>query len=329
MVSGVRSTTSRCLAQRHSLLVTCVLVACALAACAMASCSTGPSAPTAPTGAVSRGECPVDPVPVAVSVDQWADVVRSIGGDCVDLTTIVTSGATDPHDFEPRPSDLLALDRARLVVVNGMGYDTWATKALEAMPRRPSLIEAGTAGGRANPDDDSVVDPHLWYDPLAVEQVSSVVAGRLGELLPAATGYIDRRAARWRQHLSGYRSELDRVASSVGGLTYVATEPLFDATARELGLRDVTPPGYRSAVANGSEPTPGQLADLQAAIRGGEVDVVISDAGTEGPAAESVREIARTAGVPVVAVTETRPSGESFLEWQRAQVRAVTSAVRS
>lgn len=291
----------------------------ALFALTSSACGVGSAGPSEP---IARGACPVDPLPVAVSIDQWSDVVEQLGGDCVRVTTAVTSAAADPHEFEPRPSDLLALDRARLVVLNGLAYDAWATRALEVVSPSPDVVDAGSVAGR-----DVGTDPHLWYDLSVVEEVSRSVAGHLDRLLPGASSYLAGREARWRSAMNAYRDELTEVADAVRGRTYVATEPLFDATASELGLRDLTPEGFRRAAANGAEPTPADLAELESVLADGSVDVVVVDDRTTGAVSGAVRAAAHRSRVPVVAVTETRPTATSFLAWQARQVRAVASAL--
>ena len=53
------------------------------------------------TNAAASGGCPTTPVNVVVSVDQWGDVVKDLGGDCAQVTTVLASSSVDPHDFEP------------------------------------------------------------------------------------------------------------------------------------------------------------------------------------------------------------------------------------
>ncbi|HEY7630650.1 MAG TPA: zinc ABC transporter substrate-binding protein [Thermoleophilaceae bacterium] len=50
------------------------------------------------------------------------------------MTSLIHNPATDPHDYEPTPSDARAMAEAQLAIVNGVGYDPWATKLLDANP---------------------------------------------------------------------------------------------------------------------------------------------------------------------------------------------------
>jgi zinc/manganese transport system substrate-binding protein len=153
-----------------------------------------------------RGACPVEPIRVVVTVDQWSDVASWLGGDCVDLTTVVTGSSGDPHDYEPTPRDVALFDRARLVVRNGLGYDSWADRALAGLDRPPAVVDAGAVVGISDG-----ANPHLWYSPAAVRKVAGVVGRRLDRLLPGATAYLRARRAAWARRLAPYADAIDEV----------------------------------------------------------------------------------------------------------------------
>ena len=50
--------------------------------------------------------CPTEPCTSWCTVDQWGDIVRQLGGDCADVTTIIKGSDVDPHDYEPTPADI-------------------------------------------------------------------------------------------------------------------------------------------------------------------------------------------------------------------------------
>ena len=104
----------------------------------------GPSDPTSPIA----DDCPGAPIPIVVSVDQWGDIVERVAGPCGEVTTVIDGSTGDPHSFEPSPADLAAFDEAELVVRNGLGYDTWAVKAVDALGQEPVVVDAGDVAGR-------------------------------------------------------------------------------------------------------------------------------------------------------------------------------------
>lgn len=290
-----------------------------VAVAASVSCAARPEA--APGG--PGGPCPVEPVEVVVSVDQWAGVTALAGGGCASVTAVVAGGAGDPHDFEPSPADVAAIGRARLVVVNGLGYDTWAAAAAEQASPRPTVVEvAGAVGAPAGSN------PHLWYDPAAVEAATGAVSAALAELAPGARSYLDARAAEVGAQLTPYTDLVAGVRQRHAGRTYAATEPVFEPLARALGLVDRTPPGYAAASAGDADPPAGDVAAFRALLRERGVDVLVVNAQTEGSVPAQLRAVAEEGGVPVVEVTETvAPDQPTFVAWQVDQLRRLDAAL--
>jgi zinc/manganese transport system substrate-binding protein len=293
------------------------VVLAAIGALALTGCSdSGSSGNGAAVRSGDAAACPGDVVDVVVSVGQWGDVVGQLGGDCTAVTTIVTSSAIDPHDFEPGTADLAAFTGADVVVLNGAHYDEWAENVVETLDDEPLVVSAAEVAGVADGED-----PHLWYDPAIVEQMSGAITEALIDASPGAGPYLADRAQDWEVELQPYRGAIEKLRAVAAGRTYAATETVFDRMAAAVGLRDLTPEGYRRAVSNEGEPTPGDLADFAAVLSGGDVDVLIQNVQTEGELATSLISAAKDGGVSFVAVTESQPeAGGSFVAWQVAQL---------
>jgi len=289
----------------------------------LAACSDGGSDQGSAVASGNPDACPGDVVDVVVSVGQWGDVVRSVGGDCANVTTIVASGAVDPHDFEPGTADLAAFSDADLVVVNGADYDHWAEDAAQSQDSAPAVLSVASLV-----DAPEGGDPHLWYEPEAVHAIAPALAAELAELSPDAADFFQERAATWQAGLRRYIDAVLALGSTISGRTYAATETVFDRMAAALGLVDATPEGYRRTVSNDSEPAPGDLAAFETALADGSIDVLIYNTQTSGSVPEQLRAAADEAGVPVVEVTESPadPDG-SFVSWQLAQLSALSDAL--
>jgi zinc/manganese transport system substrate-binding protein len=259
---------------------------------------------------------------VVVSVSQWGDIVEELGGDCAEVTAIVSGTALDPHDFEPSPADLAAFDDAQLVVINGLDYDPWASDAVDAVASSLLTIDAGEIAGRAEGDN-----PHVWYDPQAVRAVAEAVTRELGALSPSARAYFDARHVAWTASMTPYLDEVSRLANEIDGhVTYAATEPVFEYMADALTLVDRTPRGYAQAAATGTDPAPGDIKALEDALEDG-TDLLIVNPQTEGAIPAQIREAGERAGVPIVDITESPPSSSTFVAWQLDQLAAVAAVV--
>jgi len=287
---------------------------------------------TATTGA--SGPCPVTPVNVVVSVDQWGDIVSELGGDCARVTTVLASSAVDPHDYEPAPSDAAKFDGAQLVVINGGHYDEWAAKLAASSAPDAAVIDALEAGGAEHGEEghgeghDAEPNPHAWYSPAAVTAVADAVTAELGKLAPDAAGYFDERRTAFTETLKPYDDLIDSIKASASGKTYAATESVFDDMAAALGLVNRTPEGYQVASANESDPSPADLDAFLRLLADKGADVLIYNVQTEGSVPQQIRTAAEQAGVPVVEVTETVPPGSTTFEsWQVNQLTALAKAL--
>ena len=301
------------------------VTAAVIALLGVSACSTrdGGKAAESSTTVAASGGCPTTPVNVVVSVDQWGDIVRDLGGECAQVTTVLASSSVDPHDFEPSPADAATFSKAQLVVVNGADYDPWASKfAATSAPKAP-VVDAGVVTKTA-----AGANPHLWYSPSAVVAVADAVTAELVKLAPEGQSYFTDQRAAFSTSLKRYNTLLADIKAGATGKTYAATESVFDYTAEDVGLVNATPQGYKTASANESDPAPADLEAFRRALADRKINVLIYNTQTEGSVPEQIRTAAETAGVPVVEVTETVPPGTtSFQTWQLAQLTALAKAL--
>ena len=298
-----------------------VAVGCAVGVLAVPGC--GSSARSGAPAASTGEPCPITPVPIVVTVNQWGDVVGRLAGRCGRVTTIVTSSTADPHDYEPTPADAAAFEDAALVVVNGLDYDPWAGKAVDALDRQPNVVDAGEVVGLRDGDN-----PHVWYGPEYVYEVADAVTAALAGVEPAGASYFERRNRAWKISMQPYRSAVERIETVAAGKMYGATEGIADYLTAAVGMRNATPAGYARTAANDAEPAPGDLHDFEEALADHKMSVLFFNTQTEGAIPDQLRDEAEAARVPIVDVTETLPSEyASFASWQIGQLRDLAKAL--
>lgn len=112
-------------------------------------------------------------LPVVASFYPMADFTRQIGGDLLQVDTLIADGV-EPHDWEPTAKDLTKLGNARLFVYNG-GVENWARPALEAV--KDKQVASVEAGKGLFDEKATHVDPHVWLSPRkAVLEVAAITA---------------------------------------------------------------------------------------------------------------------------------------------------------
>lgn len=288
----------------------------------IAGCGGGDDASTT-VATTAASACPVAPISVVVTVDQWGGIVKSLAGACANVDVVIAGSAGDPHDYEPTSADAAKFTNATLVVENGLDYDHWADSIVDTLSPTPAVVNGGDVVGLT-----AGANPHIWYGPTYVTEVAGAVTAKMKALMPGAADYLDTRAAAWTASMAPYRDEVTAIKSAHSGATYGATEWVFQYMADAIGLKDVTAQGYRNAAANKSDPSPGDLNAFEATLRDTKADVLIFNTQTEGAIPDQVRTAAEAAGVPVVNVTETVPPGaKSFEEWQVSQLKSLSKAL--
>lgn len=206
------------------------------------------------------------PLPVVASFSILGDMVKQVGGDRVAVRTIAGPDV-DAHSFQPRPSDAEAVRQARLVVRNGLGFDTWldrlvrsagyrgtvATSSQGVTPR--AMTEAGHSHGHSHAQD-----PHAWQDLRNGQAYVRTIAAALAEA--DATGAETYRAnaeaylARLGALDAWVRAQLDTVPQARRRV--VTSHDAFGYFAAAYGVEFLAPQG----VSTESEPSAAEVARL-------------------------------------------------------------------
>lgn len=274
------------------------------------------------------GAAPADPtkgarvVNVVASVNMWGDVARQIGGRHASVTSIIASPSDDPHLYASSPRDAARLARANLVVLNGLGYDEWAHKLLDASStskRHELTIAAALKPTGSN--------PHLWYDAPRLPDAARAIADALAAQDPQDKRYFRANASRFVESLQPLLDTIATIENRHPGAPVAYTERVPEYLLDAAGLKVATPRAYAQAVEDGSEPNPGDVQRMNDLVSKRDVDALLYNAQAVTPATKRLRALATSSGVPVVRVTETLPPGLTFQRWQTDQARALLAAL--
>lgn len=275
----------------------------AVAALAAAGCGGGGSGHD--TGEVS----------VVATTGVWGSVASAVAGPHASVKSVETGANADPHSFEATPADVAEITDAALVVYNGGGYDHWVDDVLAGDPAINAVDAYSLRGSEAQANE------HVFYDLGVAKAVASEIAKRLAEIDSA-------HADEYRSNAAEFGRQADEVAASERAIgaahpsgSVVATEPVAYYLLRTAGISDRTPPGFASAVEEGDDPSPADVAAMLDLIDTHQVSVLLFNPQTESPATKQIEDAARKAALPVVTVTETLPDGVDYLTWQRDTVR--------
>ena len=262
---------------------------------------------------------------VVAAEDFWGSIAAQVGGDRVTVTDIITNPAADPHDYEPTGDDARALAGAQVSIVNGIGYDEWASKLLAANADGSRVeVEVGSVLGLQAGDN-----PHQWYSPTSVRKVVAAIVAAYEEADPGHDSYYAAQARKFEEKgLARYDELIAQIRERFGGERVGASESIFEPLAPALGLDLVTPKGFMDAVAEGTEPSPADKATADAQIADGGVDLWVYNSQNATPDVKRLNEAAEAAAIPIATVTETlTPEGASFQEWMVRELEGIERAL--
>ena len=256
-------------------------------------------------------------VDVVASTDVWGSVASAVAGDHAKVTSILNSSVDDPHSYEATPADAAALTDASLVVYNGGHYDHWVDDVLEA---QPGVTAVDAYSLTPSQPDGEEANEHVFYDLATAKAVAARIAEQLASDDPS-------NAAAYRDNAAAFGAQTDEIATAERGIgqkhpaaAVVATEPVAHYLLANAGITDRTPPSFANSVEEGDDPAPVDVAAMLDLINGHRVSAVVVNKQTESPVTTQIQDAARTAGVPIVTVTETLQDGMDYLAWQRKTV---------
>jgi zinc/manganese transport system substrate-binding protein len=292
------------------------LVSLALAGCATTASgsSTSPAA-----GGVIR---------VVASTSVYGDIAKRIGGNLVTVTSIISDPAQDPHSYQADAQVQLSLSRADVVVENGGGYDSFVDTLLKgANNSKARVLNAATLSGLDENPPSGQFNEHLWYDFPIMRKVADSLAASFTKLDSAKAATFAANAAAFSKALTGLEADEATIKSSHAGKGAAITEPVPAYLLEACGLVIKTPIKFSDAIENGTDVSPVVLENTLALFNKHRVALLAYNEQTSGPETQQVLAAAKSAGVAIVPVTETLPTGDTYLTWMRKNLAAVRAAL--
>ena len=262
------------------------------------------------------------PLTIVAAENFYGDLAKQVAGSHATVTSILSNPDQDPHLFEADPATAKALTNARIVLANGADYDPWMEKLLNASKaeNRAEIVVADLVGKKSGDN------PHLWYDPANMKVTAEKLADALANADPAHKADYDRNAKAFVAGLKPLDATMADMKASYAGQPVTASEPVFGYMAQALGL-DMHNEKFQTAVMNGTEPSPADVAAFEDDLKGHKVKVMLYNSQADDAAVKRLVGIAKASHVPVVGVSETEPAGKSYEVWMLEQLNALNQAL--
>jgi zinc transport system substrate-binding protein len=265
---------------------------------------------------------------VAATVFPVFDLTQRVADDRLDVRLVLAPGL-DPHDYEPRPKDVVGLSDASLIFAVGLGLDPWAAGlARSAGAGEARVFELGplmdpilAPPGLIRPEP--LIDPHFWTDPVRAQRAVDVIVEALSGLDPEGGPFYRERGGAVKRSIQVVHVDVSRQSETWRRRRLVTFHGSLFYFAARYGLQVV---GVVQPVP-GTEPTAQHMAALVAELRGPEPATLFREPQMESQLAAA---LGREAGVTVYEVDPMGggPKARSYEDVVRGIARSMDEALR-
>jgi ABC-type metal ion transport system, periplasmic component/surface adhesin len=214
-------------------------------------------------------------IDVAVSIGPEVEFVKAVGGDKVNVILMVPSGS-DPHTYEPLPSQLTRVSNAKMYAEVGTPVEFETNYMAKIKSINPSMLIVNCSNGvelmsNTAENESDEVDPHIWTDPKNAKIMVENIYQGLVQIDPADKDYFQKNRDQYLQKLGQLDKNTTEILKGKNSSTILVFHPAFGYYAKEYNLTQV------AAMINDEEPSPQRIAMLVNVARNNNITVVFTE----------------------------------------------------
>jgi len=262
---------------------------------------------------------------VVASFSILGDFVRNVGGDRVDVTTLVGADS-DVHVYTPAPSDAKRIADAKFVVVNGLGLEGWLPRLVQSSGSKATIVTA--SAGIAPLKLGSAADPHAWQSVPNAKVYVTDIANALAAADPDDAEFFRAQAKAYLEKLETLDREVREAVAKIPPerRKVISTHDAFGYFAAEYGIRFIAPLG----VSTETEPSARDIAAIIGQIKAERIPAVFLENISDD---RLIRRIAAETGAKVGGtlisdgLTGEKGPAPTYIDMVRHNIKALTSAL--
>lgn len=314
------------------LLSAAAVLSVGLSACASnnpASAGASGAAPASSTAA-EENKGTDGKIKVSVTFNAMKEFTEAVGKDKVDVATIIPDG-TEPHDFEPKAQDLVALSTAQVFVYSGLGMEAWAEDAVKSA-NNPNLITVEASKGAdaiKNTDPEEIeehgqYDPHIWLGLKGAEVEVKNIKDALVKADGANQQYYEKNYDDFISQLESLYTEYNKKFQSAEKKSFVTGHAAFGYLCRDFGLEQNS---VEDVFAEG-EPSAQQLTELVKYCKDNKVTTIFAE---EMASPDVSKTLAKEVGanVETIYTIEGGEDNKTYLERIESNLSKIYSSLES
>jgi zinc/manganese transport system substrate-binding protein len=262
---------------------------------------------------------------VVASFSILADFVRNVGGDRINLTTLVGADS-DVHVYTPAPSDAKRIADAKLVIVNGLGLEGWLPRLVQSSGSKAQVVTA--SAGIAPLRLGTAADPHGWQSVPNAKIYVTDIANALAAAAPDHAEFFRAQAKAYLEKLETLDREVREAVAKIPQerRKVISTHDAFGYFAAEYGVQFIAPLG----VSTETEPSARDIATIIGQIKAQKIPAVFLENISDD---RLIRRIAAETGSKVGGtlisdgLTGEKGPAPTYIDMVRHNIKALTSAL--
>jgi len=262
---------------------------------------------------------------VVASFSIPGDFVRNVGGDRVNVTTLVGPNA-DVHVYTPAPADAKTIADAKLVIVNGLGLEGWLPRLVQSASGKAAIIAASNGIAPLKLGTDA--DPHAWQSVSNAKIYVANIRDALAAADPADAAVFRANAERYLAELDALEAEVRTAVAKIPAerRKVISTHAAFGYFAEAYGIAFISPLG----VSTETEPSARDIAQIIDQIKKTKIPAVFLENMSDG---RLIGRIAAETGAKVGgtlisdALTDEKGDSPTYIAMVRHNIRALTNAL--
>lgn len=268
-------------------------------------------------------------VQVVTSFNAMTEFVKAIGGDKVEVSTIIPDGI-EPHDFELKPENMKQLASAQVFVMNGLGMEPWAEKAIEAAKNNQLVTVVASDGVEAiknaapeEIEEHGAYDPHTWLSLKNAKIEVKNIKDALVKADPSNKDYYEKNYTDYVAKLDGMIQTYESQFASVPHKNFVTGHAAFAYLCRDFGLAQNS---VEDVFAEG-EPNAAQLAELVTYCKEHNITTIFAE---EMASPDVSKTLADEVGAKVETIytMESNEDDKTYLERMDDNLRKILASLK-
>ena len=268
-------------------------------------------------------------VTVVVSFNPLKEFTEAIGKDKVKVTSLIPNG-TEPHEYEPKTSDLKELSNCDLFIYNGLGMESWADKAIKSASndKLETLDSSSGISAIKNTDKDEIeehgkYDPHIWLSLKCAETQSKNIKDKLCKIDPDNKDFYEKNYKDFYEKLDSLYNDYSKKFSDVSSKDFVTGHAAFAYFCRDYGLKQNS---VEDTFAEG-EPTAEKLKELTNYCKDNNIKTVFTEEMVSTKVSETLaKEV--NAKVYKIYTLESKEDGKDYLSAMKDNLEMVYNSLK-